>query len=574
MKFLQKLIDVIKIVTQQDFQIKTSKVVAGLEADKTNELFQALAYAIDNKLDSKEAVTAVKNGAIIQMKGKPAKGDQKSTRQTAQKTSNKTKELTPSRDRTPAKPEQKKTLASQRSIDKKTTTNVKEKEKAATKEKVSSKTKTINDKNETKKLRKTPSKELEVQKVDEKIITNGSLDSHKENSITPPRQNSQEKNEEPNIVIENNQQEQAEEEKKEAEEPKVNGDINHNGEHHLVNNSHAFEIEKEPENTKPQDELAAIIDEEAEFRRKEKTSKRLSSRHRQKSVENESQDNKAEAHQPLQEVNHQKPQSLAPQADKIERFQSNYKRESLDRPRTSLRPPSARPASSRPAAPRRRDKNIEIVLQPEENVQLGNIQVKMENFSKELEDDGENLVIIEDPSASNDETNFINERMTKNVSIDSSDTVQNDHGHLVQQILETEKNFEGALGMDGSEQNKKTEIEFDETRNQSNLKQIENLKDLIQKLVRSLNPLGKLMDYVQEDIDSMQREYGKWNEIYKQAAIDLKREQSETQAAIEPLRFQLNQLEKSIAEHHQLIDQLRGNLMMSENKINKIFTDV
>lgn len=49
---------------------------------------------------------------------------------------------------------------------------------------------------------------------------------------------------------------------------------------------------------------------------------------------------------------------------------------------------------------------------------------------------------------------------------------------------------------------------------------------------------------------------------------------SETQAAIEPLRFQLNQLEKSIAEHHQLIDQLRGNLMMSENKINKIFTDV
>jgi TRAF3-interacting protein 1 len=57
------------------------------------------------------------------------------------------------------------------------------------------------------------------------------------------------------------------------------------------------------------------------------------------------------------------------------------------------------------------------------------------------------------------------------------------------------------------------------------VKQIENLKDMIQKLVRSLNPMGKLMDYVQEDIDSMQREYVKWNEIYKQAAIDLKREQ-------------------------------------------------
>lgn len=59
---------------------------------------------------------------------------------------------------------------------------------------------------------------------------------------------------------------------------------------------------------------------------------------------------------------------------------------------------------------------------------------------------------------------------------------------------------------------------------QTNFKQIENLKELIQKLVRSVNPLGKLMDFVQEDIDSMQREYSKWNEIYKQSTFDLKKE--------------------------------------------------
>ncbi|CRK89251.1 CLUMA_CG003010, isoform A [Clunio marinus] len=123
------------------------------------------------------------------------------------------------------------------------------------------------------------------------------------------------------------------------------------------------------------------------------------------------------------------------QSERTERFQSSYKRESVDRPRTSLRPPSARPASSRPAAPRRRDKNV---------------------------------------------------------------------------------------------------------------KQKEHLKDLLQKLVRSVNPMGKLMDFVQEDIDSMQREYTKWDEIYKQATIDLKREQTETASAIEPLKYQLGQLEKLI----------------------------
>lgn len=67
--------------------------------------------------------------------------------------------------------------------------------------------------------------------------------------------------------------------------------------------------------------------------------------------------------------------------------------------------------------------------------------------------------------------------------------------------------------------------EFDETKTQTNVKQIEHLKDLIQKLVRSVNPLGKLTDFIQEDIDSMQREYAKWNEIHKQATIDLKKEQ-------------------------------------------------
>jgi phage shock protein A len=42
---------------------------------------------------------------------------------------------------------------------------------------------------------------------------------------------------------------------------------------------------------------------------------------------------------------------------------------------------------------------------------------------------------------------------------------------------------------------------------------------------------------------------------------------------MEPLKFQLTQLEKNISEHHQMIDELRGNLMTSEQKINKMFTE-
>lgn len=51
------------------------------------------------------------------------------------------------------------------------------------------------------------------------------------------------------------------------------------------------------------------------------------------------------------------------------------------------------------------------------------------------------------------------------------------------------------------------------------------LRDSIQKLTRSVNPLGKLMDFLQEDIDSMQLEMTMWRNAYSTATADFKREQ-------------------------------------------------
>lgn len=489
-----------EIVTKKDLQVKSSKIVAGLEAEKTNELFQALAYALENSLDSKDAVNTVKhghqNGIEVKVKQKPIKSEAKEKVAIAKPSKNQP----PSRDRTPAKPENKKSVTAQRSIEKKPSKVVKDKERST------SKSRALVDQKDSKKIKKTPSKDS-PQKVNGEVLTNGSIESH--SSIQSlPSQPSLEKKEDV-VMIEEPPTTQNVAKVEEVQEAKVNGDVHHDSEPEK-------EVQKE-QPAKPQDELSAIIDEEAEFRRKEKTSKKLSAKHRQKSVEDAQQ-----ATEP------------ADVKDKIERFQSSYKRESIERPRTSLRPPSARPASSRPAAPRRRDKNVEIVLQPDEVMKIGDINIKMETFTKELEDDGENLVIIEDSTVVSD--SFMNERLTQNSSEEANEDEQ---GKLVQQILETEKNFEGALGME----TKKTEIvsllktlrvsveifnifqEFDESKTQTNIKQIEHLKDLIQKLVRSVNPMGKLMDFVQEDLDSMQREFTKWNEIYKQATTDLKKEQ-------------------------------------------------
>ena len=42
--------------------------------------------------------------------------------------------------------------------------------------------------------------------------------------------------------------------------------------------------------------------------------------------------------------------------------------------------------------------------------------------------------------------------------------------------------------------------------------EVEKLKNLMQLMARNANPLGKLMDFVQEDVDAMQRDLNKWRE--------------------------------------------------------------
>lgn len=54
---------------------------------------------------------------------------------------------------------------------------------------------------------------------------------------------------------------------------------------------------------------------------------------------------------------------------------------------------------------------------------------------------------------------------------------------------------------------------------------MDTLRDSIQKLTRSINPLGKLMDFLQEDVDSMQMELSVWKNSYANTKLELKREE-------------------------------------------------
>ena len=48
---------------------------------------------------------------------------------------------------------------------------------------------------------------------------------------------------------------------------------------------------------------------------------------------------------------------------------------------------------------------------------------------------------------------------------------------------------------------------------ESTQKEVDKLRESIQTLTRSANPLGKLMDFLQEDVDAMQRELDTWKQV-------------------------------------------------------------
>lgn len=223
------------------------------------------------------------------------------------------------------------------------------------------------------------------------------------------------------------------------------------------------------------------------------------------------------------------------------------------RPRTSLRPPSVRPASARPGAPRRRDRNVEVVIQPDANIQLGDINVTVEQFKSAVlnDDDDDSLIVIED--ALLEQSTGTDLQGTSTLAADADN-----QGQLVKQILESQKEFETG--------------EADKI--DSNSGKTNKVKDHIQALTKSIQPLGKFMDFLLEDIDSMQREYDMWRDRGKEVALKLAREKNSLENTGQSLKHQLEELSIEVAEKQSSIFLIRETILQNEQKILKLFKNL
>ncbi|KAH1000775.1 hypothetical protein HUJ04_013067 [Dendroctonus ponderosae] len=219
---------------------------------------------------------------------------------------------------------------------------------------------------------------------------------------------------------------------------------------------------------------------------------------------------------------------------------------------SSLRPPSVRPSSARPGAPRLRP---ESALPASEPMAMGDIKVIVENFDSGMGDEEDTVVIQNDPDIIED-----NEIQTDLLNISGDNK-----GQLVEQILEQIQGQEGVR--------KKVEIDWEQDGlrgKDATTKEVTRLRALIQSLTKAANPLGKLMNYLHEDLEAMHNELQMWTNTKKQLYVEIEKEKKSAVEFTKPLLDKLDHLKQEIGKQEREIREARSTILKNEQRIAEL----
>ncbi|GFG28637.1 hypothetical protein Cfor_06571 [Coptotermes formosanus] len=493
--FLQKVIDAVKVITGTNLTVRPTKIIAGHEPSKTNELLQAIGKALDRKLSSAEYVES------LQKAGRKPKVTKTSTRENAPKA------------KTTSQVPQVKARAEEQEKKKKKTSSLAS----------GANTKSSKLKNET---------------------------SKKTEPVEEAQQPVQEAENQPIVqeLPENNTEVEAQQE---AQSPHVN----------------------EPEMTRPHSARRVHHKPSASTLNHSALDPNVS-----EDVEGNSSQNKMET---LLDTEEKAQIQVSPQLAEMKIFGTDTSQRepnkklpdipvarSSVRPQTALRPQSARPPSARPAAPRIRDRGEIRITEESSSSPIGKVNVIADTEPTVEQDEDDTFIVMESqvPVVTQDQP----------PSPPPAADTKEQHGHLVTQILETQKELEddGQYQSQNS-QPKKVEIEWEAGRRRERElagREIDRLRGSIQTLTRAANPLGKLMDFLQEDVDSMQHELAMWQRTNMDLMAQLRMEHSQTQQLTEPIKQHLQQLENSIQEQLNQLSILKGTVLQNDQHIQRLLT--
>ncbi|XP_042192296.1 TRAF3-interacting protein 1 isoform X2 [Callorhinchus milii] len=563
--FLQKAIDVVVMAYGEPLSVKPARIVAGHEPEKTNELLQAIGKCCLNRLSSDDAVRRVLAGEKPDLKAKTPSGSKSQGKENRErkdddrrrlkdkeheeKKENEIKET--SRDRKEKERSKEQGKPTDKEKDRHKDSERREKGKELERDRAQAKERDREKDRNRGEGEKDKSRDVEKERIrgekGEKDKAKGEVDKDKERTKEKERNRDKDRVKEKREKIkerERSKDKDQEVEKEKTKEP----------ERKPRALAEEKTVRKPSEVTRKENK--SDTDQEVESPVKiPRPSSAKGQRRKPKSEEDES-DVEADP-ETLHSSNEKKPATEV----------NGHVSEDVVHQAAQRRIP--RPGSARPAPPR--VKKQESTEQPPERIGSGkhvsNVIVD-KNLATE-EDDDEQFVVEEAVPELPD--------MPEMEPVPTMELHSNeDHGGLVKKILETKKDYESSKSSLKSKEQDKTIIsETTKKKEREHVaKEIEKLRTSIQTLCRSALPLGKIMDYIQEDMDSMQNELTVWRKENKEHAASLLREQSITDTAVEPLKVELTELEQLIKDQQDKICAAKANILKNEEKIQKMISSI
>lgn len=141
----------------------------------------------------------------------------------------------------------------------------------------------------------------------------------------------------------------------------------------------------------------------------------------------------------------------------------------------------------------------------------------------------------------------------------------NDKGHLVQQLLATKSELEGKTLTDNNG------LELD---NRSTFNDTKILQSHVQQLCQSVGTLSKALNYLHEDVDPMMAELTKWRDEYRANVVLIRKIRMETQKDIEPLKKELQVVEKEAADFIEQLLLIKSSVFRNSQTIAKLIETV
>ncbi|XP_041120268.1 TRAF3-interacting protein 1-like isoform X1 [Polyodon spathula] len=529
--FLQKAIDVVIMVTSEPLSVKPGRIVSGHEPEKTNELLQAMGKCCLDKLSSEDAVQRVLAGEKLDLKGKhpsTLKSQDKENRESKEEDKKRhkdkeairdtdIKERSTSRDQKVEQPKETEAKKAEKDRHKDDERQEKGRDRERTKERDREKEKSRDrDKEKGREKEKDREKGQERERDREKI---------KERPKEP-----EEKAEEP--------EEKAERKSKGTEETR------HRKASQLTRKNSKTENDKEPaEVPEAEHESPARIP---------RPSSAKGQRRRPKPGGQDESDSDGEA------------EILS--SDKSMPLENG---EAVDAMPTHRRIP--RPSSARPAPPRVKRQDSAEVPSVERIGSGKPLTAVIVDGKKDSDDeDNDELFVVEEAAP------LLPDLPKMEMESEVELTEDDKHGGLVKKILETKKDYEALQPLSKSKDQDKTIVLEATKRKERDLvsREIEKLRSSIQTVCRSALPLGKIMDYIQEDMDSMKKELQMWRSENAEHAAALLKEQRITDNAVEPLITGLVELEQLIKDQQDKICAAKANILKNEDKIEKMVSSI